>query len=216
MPPGGFEGSEAGGMMTPPQMRMESGEGMPGAPPASASGNKSSLPSLGAASGSQGFQLGVAPGGTEGGAMPGAAGGGMFVGQDLSGIVSYTESQGGGTIAVASQSEASSSIIESGAEVAGIGGFSGKETSVSTSWLEEAVASGRIRRILSGGGITGGPGGQFGGDTRQGSESAIAAVTATCTEVPSSAYAESGEGSGEETSGQGATTTSQILYDCGP
>jgi hypothetical protein len=45
----------------------------------------------------------------------------MFGGEDLSSVLEYTEAHGGGTIAVDSQSGAASSIIEGGAEVAGIG-----------------------------------------------------------------------------------------------
>ncbi len=127
---------------------------------------------------------GEMPPGGPGGAMPsGAPGGGIFGGQEISAIVEYSEEHGGGTIAVASQSQAASSIIASDAEVAGIGGFSGKETSVSTAWLQAAVAAGKIKWIVTGGGM-GGPGGVGGGDSRQGSEAAIAAVTATCTEAP--------------------------------
>jgi 4-amino-4-deoxy-L-arabinose transferase-like glycosyltransferase len=160
-----------------------------------------------------GIEAGEAgPGAMRGGGMPG--GGGMFGGQDLSAIVAYTEDHGGGMVAVASQSEAASSIIASGAEVAGIGGFSGKETSVSTAWLQEAVASGRIRWILSGGGMTGGPGGRFGGDTRQGSEAAIDAVTATCAAVPAGDYESTAAESETSTATLGAASPSQTLYYC--
>ncbi len=197
--PGGAGGAAPSGMPTPPQMGSGAAESQSGTSSLFGSGSESGPPSLGSEAGVEGSPFGTKPGGTQVGGMPGG-GGGMFGGQDLSAIVSYTESQGGGTIAVGSQSEASSSIIESGAEVAGIGGFSGKETSVSTSWLEEAVAAGRIRWILSGGGISGAPG----GDTREGSESAIEAITATCTAVPSSAYAESS-----------TSESGQTLYDCG-
>jgi 4-amino-4-deoxy-L-arabinose transferase-like glycosyltransferase len=154
-------------------------------------------------------------GATEAGAMPGGAGGGMFGGQSLTSVLAYTESHGGGTIAVASQSEAAASIIESGADLAGIGGFSGKETSVSARWLEEQIASGKIGWILGGGVVGGGPGaatgatgmtgapgmtGGPGGDTRNGSTEAIESVTASiCTEVSSSAL-ESSAGT---------------LYECG-
>jgi 4-amino-4-deoxy-L-arabinose transferase-like glycosyltransferase len=186
--PGGL--GEAGEGMTPPGMGMGMGEGALGAPPA-----------LGGIEGGM-----AAPGiGMEGGgemALPqvgmevgGARAGGMFGGASLTSVLEYTEGHGGGTVAVASQSEAAASIIESGAEVAGIGGFSGKETSVSTAWLEERIESGQIRWILSGGGMAGGPG----GDTRNGSEAAIEAVTASCAEVPASEL-ESSAGT---------------LYDCG-
>jgi 4-amino-4-deoxy-L-arabinose transferase-like glycosyltransferase len=140
------------------------------------------------------------------GGMSGGGPGGMFGGEDLSQILEYTETHGGGTIAVDSQSGASSAIIEEGAEVAGIGGFSGKESSVSVAWLEERIDSGAIAWIYTSGlgGTTGGPGGA-GGDTRTGSESAIDTVVKQCTAVSASAY-ESGSESG---------SSSGTLYRCG-
>jgi 4-amino-4-deoxy-L-arabinose transferase-like glycosyltransferase len=141
------------------------------------------------------------------GGMAGGGPGGMFGGEDLSSILTYTEAKGGGTIAVDSQSGASASIIESGAEVAGIGGFSGKESSVSAEWLEERIADGDIAWIYTSGlggsgfgGMSGGPG----GDTRTGSESAIDTVVEQCTAVSASAY-----GSSSESSNSGT------LYKCG-
>jgi hypothetical protein len=131
----------------------------------------------------------------------------MFGGEDLSSILAYTQAHGGGTIAIDSQSGASAAIIEEGAEVAGIGGFSGKESSVSAAWLEERIAAGDIAWIYTsglGGGMTGGhAGGGRGGDTRTGSESAIETAVESCTAVESSAYSsESGSGGG-------------TLYKCG-
>jgi 4-amino-4-deoxy-L-arabinose transferase-like glycosyltransferase len=144
---------------------------------------------------------------------PPSMGGGMFGGEDLSSVLEYTEAHGGGTIAVDSQSGASSSIIEDGAEVAGIGGFSGKESSVSVEWLEERIESGAIRWIYTSGsaagfGGTGAPGsasssGGPGGDSRTGSESAIDTVVKSCTKVDSSEYE-----SGSESAGGGT------LYQC--
>jgi hypothetical protein len=101
-------------------------------------------------------------GGAGGAPSMGGAGGGMFGGEDLTSVVEYTEAHGGGTIAVDSQSGAAASIIEAGAEVAGIGGFSGKESSVSVTWLEERIESGAIAWIYTsglGGGLTGSPSG---------------------------------------------------------
>jgi 4-amino-4-deoxy-L-arabinose transferase-like glycosyltransferase len=127
-----------------------------------------------------------------GGAPTIGSAGGMFGSEGLSSVLEYTEAHGGGTVAVDSQSEAAASIIESGAEVAGIGGFSGKESSVSVAWLEGRIESGAITWIYAGGlggGATGGPAGGFGGggsaggDTRTGSESAIDTVVKSCTEV---------------------------------
>jgi 4-amino-4-deoxy-L-arabinose transferase-like glycosyltransferase len=142
-----------------------------------------------------------------------SAGGGMFGGEDLSSVLEYTEAHGGGTIAVDSQSGASSSIIEDGAEVAGIGGFSGKESSVSAEWLEGRIEAGAIRWIYTSGspagfGRTSAPGGGSssggpGGDTRTGSESAIDTVVKSCAKVDSSEYE-----SGSESTGGGT------LYQC--
>ena len=42
-------------------------------------------------------------------------------------------------------------------KVAGIGGFSGRETQVSIKWLAQAVQSGRIRWVLVSGNGGGGP-----------------------------------------------------------
>ena len=156
-------------------------------------------------------------------AAGGAMGGGMFGGEDLTSVLEYTEADGGGTIAVSSQSGAASSIIESGAEVAGIGGFSGKESSVSVSWLREEIAAGNIRWILTGGGMAGGPGGATGaapgggsgGDTRTGSEDAIATVVKSCTKVPASDYESATSATGAETATSAGATSSQALYDCG-
>jgi hypothetical protein len=156
--------------------------------------------------------------------------GGMFGGEDLSSILEYTEGHGGGTIAVDSQSGASSAIIEEGAEVAGIGGFSGKESSVSVGWLEDRIESGAIAWIYTSGlGSTGGTsiggapgssstGGTSGGsssapsgDSRTGSESAIDTVIKSCTKVDSSAYS-SLESTSESSGGAAGGAT---LYKCG-
>ncbi|HEY7075737.1 MAG TPA: hypothetical protein VH418_10220, partial [Solirubrobacteraceae bacterium] len=91
--------------------------------------------------------------------------------QELTQALAYVRTHGGGTIAVSSQSGAANAIIASGANVAGIGGFSGRESDVSVSWLAQAVRDGKIRWVL-----TGGQGGGFGGDTRTGSQTAMAWV----------------------------------------
>ena len=129
-----------------------------------------------------------APQGGTTGALPGApgatAGGGpgqrMFGGDtsSLSAAVAYAAQHGGGTIAVASQSGAAGSLITSGADVAAIGGFSGRESEVSVSWLADAVGDGRIRWVVTSGG---GPGGMR--DGRTGSTTAMSAVEAACAPV---------------------------------
>jgi 4-amino-4-deoxy-L-arabinose transferase-like glycosyltransferase len=117
-------------------------------------------------------------GGATGGARPGGAGGGMGggFGGDTAGLtqaVTYASQHGGGAIAVSSQSGAAASIIQSGANVAGIGGFSGRESQVSTTWLANAVRNGQVRWVLTSGSATGGFGGN---DGRVGSSQVMAAV----------------------------------------
>jgi 4-amino-4-deoxy-L-arabinose transferase-like glycosyltransferase len=121
----------------------------------------------------------AAPGsGTSGsgalGNRPGAGGMGGGFGGDSAGLtqaLAYVKAHGGGTIGVSSQSGAASAIIQSGADVAGIGGFSGRESEVSTQWLADAVRSGKIRWVL-----TSGSSGFGGNDGRVGSSKVMAAV----------------------------------------
>jgi 4-amino-4-deoxy-L-arabinose transferase-like glycosyltransferase len=192
--PPSMGGSESGGMGGPPSFGgSESGElpAMPGAESGGPVGQLFGEANSGAAEGG--------PPAMGAGAI--GASGGMFGGEDLSSVLDYTEVHGGGTIAVDSQSGASASIIEGGAEVAGIGGFSGKESTVSAEWLEERIADGDVTWIYTsglGGGTIGG------GDTRTGSESAIDTVVESCAAIDSSAY-----GSSSESAGSGT------LYRCG-
>jgi 4-amino-4-deoxy-L-arabinose transferase-like glycosyltransferase len=138
------------------------------------------------------------PGGGQAGGR-GGPGGGMFGGnQQLSGVLRYTRAHGGGTVGVSSQSGASSSIIGSGADVAALGGFSGRESEVSVSWLAEAVRDGRIRWVLT----DGSRGGGLPGDTRAGSSDVMTAVAKTCKRISSSAYS------------SGSSSAGGALYDC--
>ena len=102
-------------------------------------------------------------------------GGGGFGGDNagLTQALAYVRQHGGGTIAVSSQSGAATAIIQSGSDVAGIGGFSGRESEVTTTWLADAVRSGRVRWILTSDSAGGGPGGN---DGRVGSSKVMAAV----------------------------------------
>jgi 4-amino-4-deoxy-L-arabinose transferase-like glycosyltransferase len=210
--PGGMGGGPGGGMGGPPSMGGSESGGMAG-PPAFGVSESGAMPESGGAvgqlfgEGSSGSAAG-GPRSIGAGAMGASGGGpgGMFGGEDLSSILDYTEAHGGGTIAVESQSGASASIIEDGAEVAGIGGFSGKESTVSAEWLEERIAAGGIAWIYTSGlgGMTGGGATGGGGDTRTGSESAIDTVVESCTAISASAYSSSSESSGSGT-----------LYRCG-
>jgi 4-amino-4-deoxy-L-arabinose transferase-like glycosyltransferase len=121
--------------------------------------------------------FGGGAGGFGGGAGGFGGGGGAFGGDStsLNAAVQYAKTHGGGTIGVESQSSAASAILASDANVAGLGGFSGRESTVSAQWLAMEVRTGRLRWILaeSQGGFGGGPGGP-GGDSRQGSQAALA------------------------------------------
>ena len=67
----------------------------------------------------------------------------------LTKVLAYVRQHGGGTIAVSSQSSAAPAIIAEDANVAGIGGFSGRESDVSVSWLAQEVRAGKIRWVLA-------------------------------------------------------------------
>ena len=119
------------------------------------------------------------------------------------------KSHGGGTLAVASQSSASSAIVAQHANVAGIGGFSGRESSVGVSWLAQRVRSGAIRWVLA---EQVGAGPRLPGDTRKGSQAAISVVAKACHAVSlptgASSATEGAAGLTPSTSGEGT------LYDC--
>jgi len=85
------------------------------------------------------------------GAGAGAGSGGAFGGDSatLQAASRYAASHGGGTVAVESQSSAAEAIVAGDTNVAGIGGFSGLESSVSPSWLAMEVRDGRLRWILA-------------------------------------------------------------------
>jgi 4-amino-4-deoxy-L-arabinose transferase-like glycosyltransferase len=139
----------------------------------------------------RGGSPGQGPGaaGFAGGGPGGGAGGDST---SLRAAIRYANAHGGGTIGVESQGSAATEIVSSNANVAGIGGFSGRESSVSAKWLAQEVSSGHLRWVLvdSSGGFGSGPGGGGpggggigGSDTRTGSESAVNAVAKACRAV---------------------------------
>jgi 4-amino-4-deoxy-L-arabinose transferase-like glycosyltransferase len=157
--------------------------------------------------------------GTAGGGG-GAGGGGPFGGndQELTQAVSYVKGHGGGTIAVSSQSEAASLVISSGAKVAGIGGFSGRESEVSLTWFAQEVRAGHIRWVLTGG-ASGGPGGIGGEQQRPGAAAVLDKVAKVCRSVndgESGTTTTSGTSTGEASTGEASTgeTSTVGLYDC--
>jgi 4-amino-4-deoxy-L-arabinose transferase-like glycosyltransferase len=131
-------------------------------------------------------------GGFAGGGGFGAGAGGAFGGgQSLSSALSYIKAHGGGTLAVSSQTTAETAVIDQGAHVAGIGGFSGNESEVSASWLAQEIRSDKIRWVLDGS-----SGGGFGGISggRVGSRDAMQWVSEACRRA--------------------TTADGSVLYDC--
>jgi len=178
--------------------------GAPGGPPGAA--GSGGVPT-GAPPGLPGGAGGSGPGGAPGGV--GAGGGGIGApipnSASLSRVLAYVKQHGGGTIAVSSQSSASQAIIDGNADVAGIGGFSGRESDVSVAWLAQEVRDGHIRWVVAErGGSQGGP--HLAGDTRTGSKTAMGAVAKACTAVKLSTSTSTAAGS--RTSSEGS------LYDC--
>jgi 4-amino-4-deoxy-L-arabinose transferase-like glycosyltransferase len=166
---GGFGPGGGGGFA--PGAGAGAGFGSPGSgAPATTSQGSSAIQSL-FGNGSRG----------RGGFGPG--GGGMFGANssELTAASTYAKAHGGGTIGVESQSSAGDAILSSNANVAGLGGFSGRESTVSVSWLAMEVRDGRLRYILAqsgGGGFAGTP-----GDTRQGSTTALSIAEKVGTKV---------------------------------
>jgi 4-amino-4-deoxy-L-arabinose transferase-like glycosyltransferase len=143
----------------------------------------------GSAGAGPGAGAGVGPGGAggPGGGFAGAGGGfaggggGAFGGDSasLTAAIDYAKAHGGGTIGVASQSSAAAAILSSGGDVAGLGGFSGRESSVTPQWLAMEVSSGRLRWVIPNSGQQA----QLAGDTRTGSQDAFSIVEKACKAV---------------------------------
>jgi hypothetical protein len=173
--PGGLGGARPGGF----GRGAASGTAAPfggGAPPFAGGSGPS-----GAGGPAAGFGGGGAGG--FGGGGPGGFGGGgsMFGGNNatLTAAIRYAKTHGGGTIGVSSQSSAAAVILSSNANVAGLGGFSGRESSVSATWLAQEIRSGHLRWVLvDGTGST-----RLQGDTRTGSQATMSIVAKTCRAV---------------------------------
>jgi 4-amino-4-deoxy-L-arabinose transferase-like glycosyltransferase len=120
-------------------------------------------------------------GGLGGQGRAGGGRGGIF-GSDspeLAAAVKYAKAHGGGTIGVSSQSSAAAAILSSNANVAGLGGFSGRESSVSAAWIATEVRAGHLRWVI----VDGSQDFRAAGDTRTGSQSAMDVVAKTCRKV---------------------------------
>jgi len=76
-------------------------------------------------------------------------GSGLDVNRSIERSLRYIKGHGGGTLGVARQSGAARAILQNGADIAGIGGFSGQESDVSVSWFADIVQQGRITWVLT-------------------------------------------------------------------
>jgi hypothetical protein len=173
--PGGPDGGRLGGPV--------GGPGGPGRGPGGGLGHGQSPRAAfggGPPAGAPGLRPGQAAAGVAPRSPSAPGAGGPFGGdtQSLTAALRYVR-QHGGTIAVSSQSGAAGQLITSGADVAAIGGFSGRESEVSVAWLADAVDAQRIRWVVTGG-ASGGV-----RDGRAGSTVAMAAVGRACTPVSS-------------------------------
>jgi 4-amino-4-deoxy-L-arabinose transferase-like glycosyltransferase len=161
---GGFAPGAGGGGFAPPP-----GGTAAGAPGPGVQGLFTS-PQPGTSSAGSGFRRRFR-GGFGGGAGfggPGGAFGGDSTG--LNAAARYAKTHGGGAIGVESQSSAAAVILANDADVAGLGGFSGRESTVSAQWLAMEVRNGKLRWLVDVG--SSGFGG-LGGDARQGSRAAL-------------------------------------------
>ena len=167
---GGFGGGPGGGR--------PGGLGGPGGP----GGARQFAPPAGGA----GFGPPPGAGGfSRGGGAGGAGGPGLADSSTQAAAVKYAKAHGGGTVVTSSQNGTSAQVI-AGANIAAIGGFSGRESQVTTTWLADAIDAGQVRWVLTDGGGGGAP-----NDTRVGSSSVMSLVASACT-----------------------TTTQSGLYDC--
>jgi 4-amino-4-deoxy-L-arabinose transferase-like glycosyltransferase len=142
-----------------------------GGPPPAMQGGSGFAPPSGA----------TTPGGSSSGRSATGGGPGGFGGDNttLTAAIQYAKAHGGGTIGVSSQSSAAEAILSRNGDVAGLGGFSGRESSVTAKWIASEVAAGRLRWIV----VDSNQGMRLPGDTRTGSQTAMDAVAKSCKAV---------------------------------
>jgi 4-amino-4-deoxy-L-arabinose transferase-like glycosyltransferase len=97
-------------------------------------------------------------------------------------VIAFVRTHGGGTLAVSSQSNAANAILAQNARVAGLGGWSGRESEPTVGWLAQEVLDGRIRWVYNQGR------GNFGApdDNRAGSTPVLNAAAQACQRVVTS------------------------------
>src|SRR5206468_2862725 len=125
----------------------------------------------------------------------GGRNGGFGGSSDIAAALSYVKTHGATkrfALIVSSEQEAATYVIK-GESVAAMGGFTGRETVLTNSFLARLVPPGEARYFLLGGSGGFGPGG--------GSNAAASTIESACTQVSSSALSSSSSSSG-------------TLYDC--
>lgn len=97
-------------------------------------------------------------------------------------VIAFVRTHGGGTLAVSSQSNAANAILAQNARVAGLGGWSGRESEPTVAWLAQEVLDGRVRWVFNQGR------GNFGApnDKRAGSTPVLNAAAQACQRVVTS------------------------------
>src|SRR5207253_6153259 len=117
---------------------------------------------------------------------PARAGGGFGGSSDIAAALNYVKAHDAGSrwaLFVSSEQEAATYVIK-GESVAAMGGFTGRETVLTNSYLSRLVRSGKARYFLLGGnGGFAGPGGT--------SNAAASTIESTCRQVSSSAWSSS-------------------------
>jgi 4-amino-4-deoxy-L-arabinose transferase-like glycosyltransferase len=149
---GGFGGGGFGGRRAGFSGGIRSGASTGGAPSGGFPGGSRSGTAVTRAlfGGAGGNHRGVGTGSFSGRAG-GGFGGGDGGSSQLDAAAAWAQAHGGGTVAVESQSTAAQAILAGHANVAGLGGFSGLESSVTAKWISQEVKEGRLEYILGGG-----------------------------------------------------------------
>ncbi|GAA3289538.1 hypothetical protein GCM10020295_01630 [Streptomyces cinereospinus] len=138
----------------------------------------------------------------------------MSLTADQRAVLDYAvEHSGGASISLAVEGGANATsafILNSDANVIGMGGYTGSDNAPSVDQLEQWTADGELRFVLGSG--SGGPGGFLsrmgGGAATERSEW----ISGHCTEVPASAYG--GSSAEEDTGSSGMMGAGTTLYDC--
>jgi hypothetical protein len=136
---------------------------------------------------------------SQGGGRPVGGAGGIFGGgPGASGALAYVKAYGatGRFPLIVQSQQGTADLVLQGSRIAALGGFSGRESAMSAGSIARLVAAGQARYFL----LTDIQG--FGQGDSRGTSPATAAITSSCTAVPSAAW------------NTGSAASSGTLYDC--